>query len=44
MQFVIIVDIKFSRHLLGVRLYTTLQFYLFTFLVVLFVTVDLSVR
>jgi len=41
--FVIIFDIALSRHLLGLRLHVTLKFYLFRFLVVVFVTVNVSV-
>ena len=44
LQFVIIFDTTLSRHLLGLRLHVTLKFYLFRFLVVLFVTVNMSVR
>jgi len=40
---VIIFDIALSRHLLGLRLHVTLKFYLFRFLVVVFVTVNVSV-
>jgi hypothetical protein len=43
LQFVIIFDITLSRLLLGLRLHVTLKFYLFRFLVVLFVTVNVSV-
>ena len=43
LQFVIIFDITLSRHLLGLRLHVTLKFYLFRFLIVLFVTVNVSV-
>jgi hypothetical protein len=43
LQFVIIFDITLSRHLLRQRLRVTLKFYLFRFLVVVFVTINVSV-
>ena len=44
LQFLVIFDITLSRLLLGLRLHVTLKFYLFRFLGVLFVTVNVSVR
>jgi hypothetical protein len=43
LQFVIIFEITLSRHLLRLRLHVTLKFYLFRFLVVVFVTINVSV-